>query len=216
MIQTRAPRHLKAFGYFADASMVGITRLDADALRDTPAENPGIQELVTALETREVRTLAAGIDTLMAELKESLSAGIRPVSGHSHAIVFLYEHHREPRPDEPGSDWIMDAQDHRACLLSSETAIVIANYLRLLGYDAKAHTGAASDVWISRLAVQAGLAWATPEVRAHRGWVISSALPLSLRILRLPPTAPLPPRQADKPDRAALDAGGAWTARNPA
>ena len=156
-------RHLKAFGYFADASMVGITRLDADALRDTPAENPGIQELVTALETREVRTLAAGIDTLMAELKESLSAGIRPVSGHSHAIVFLYEHHREPRPDEPGADWIMDAQDHRACLLSSETAIVIANYLRLLGFDAKAHTGAASDVWMSRLSVQAGLTWATPD-----------------------------------------------------
>ncbi|WP_282182412.1 reductive dehalogenase [Aliiroseovarius marinus] len=156
-------RHLKAFGYFADASMVGITRLDADALRDTPAENPGIQDLVTALETREVRTLAAGIDTLMAELKESLSAGIRPVSGHTHAIVFLYEHHRAPRADEPGAEWIMDAQDHRACLLSSETAIVIANYLRLLGYDAKAHTGAASDVCMSRLAVQAGLAWATPK-----------------------------------------------------
>ena len=156
-------RHLKAFGYFADASMVGITRLDSAALRDTPTENPSIKDLVDALGTREVRTLAAGIDTLMAELKESLSAGIRPVSGHTHAIVFLYEHHRAPRADEPGSDWIMDAQDHRACLLSSETAIVIANYLRLLGYDAKAHTGAASDVWMSRLAVQAGLAWATPE-----------------------------------------------------
>ncbi|SPF77377.1 Phenoxybenzoate dioxygenase subunit beta [Aliiroseovarius pelagivivens] len=156
-------RHLKAFGYFSDASMVGITRLDADARRHTPTENPGIQELVTALGTREVQTLAAGIDTLMAELKESLSAGIRPVSGHSHAIVFLYEHHRAPRADEPGADWIMDAQDHRACLLSSETAIVIANYLRLLGFDAKAHTGAASDVWMSRLSVQAGLTWATPD-----------------------------------------------------
>ncbi|SMR81745.1 reductive dehalogenase [Aliiroseovarius halocynthiae] len=196
-------RHLKAFGYYSDASMVGITQLDETSLRETPVENPGIQDLVTALGTREVRTLAAGIDTLMAELKESLSSGIRPVTDHTHAIVFLYEHHRDPRADEPGADWIMDAQDHRACLLSSETAIVIANYLRLLGFDAKAHTGAASDVWMSRLAVQAGLAWATPD-GLQAPWVGEQfGLAVVTTDIALTPDRPLAP-QPDQPNLTGL------------
>ena len=94
----------------------------------------------------------------MAELRESLAAAPRSLSTHRNAIVFLYEHHRDPRADEAGGEWIMDAQDQRACLLGAETAVVIANYLRLLGFDAKAHTGTASDVDLNRLAVASGLA----------------------------------------------------------
>ncbi|MCK8464374.1 2Fe-2S iron-sulfur cluster-binding protein [Aliiroseovarius sp. S1339] len=153
---TRA-EHLKAFGYFSDASLVGIADIHADDLLDQPIANRGIDALVASLDTREVRTLAAGIDTLMAELRDSLGATRRPVSAHRHALVFLYEYHRDPRPDEPGSEWITDAQDQRACLLGAETAIVIANYIRLLGFDAKAHTGAATDVDLNRLAITAGL-----------------------------------------------------------
>ncbi|MCK0137536.1 reductive dehalogenase [Aliiroseovarius sp. F47248L] len=150
--------HLKAFGYFSDASMVGIADLESDDFLDQPIINTNIEALVTSLEHREVRTLAAGIDTLMAELRASLKATPRPGSNHRHAIVFLYEHHRDPKPDEPGAAWIMDAQNQRACLLGAETAIVIANYIRLLGFDAKAHTGAATDVDLNRLAVAGGLA----------------------------------------------------------
>ncbi|WP_432449548.1 2Fe-2S iron-sulfur cluster-binding protein [Aliiroseovarius marinus] len=167
--QERA-NHLRAFGYFSDASMVGITRVTpADHLPD-PIQNPGISDLMHALDTREVKTLAAGVDVLMAELKDSVKRPARDVRDHSHAIVFLYEHPRDPRADEPGADWIIDAQDQRACLLSAETAVVIANYIRLLGFDAKAHTGAASDVHMARLAVQAGLAWAEGKT-AHAPWL---------------------------------------------
>ncbi len=48
-------------------------------------------------------------------------------------------------------------------MLSAETAVVIANYIRLLGYDARAYTGAASDVDLNRLAVVAGLVWGDGE-----------------------------------------------------
>ncbi len=150
--------HLKAFGYFSDASMVGIADLHADDVLDQPITNPDIEGLVDSLDSREVRTLAAGIDTLMAELRESLAAAPNPIDTHRYAVVFLYEHPRDPRPDEPGTGWIMDAQDQRACLLGAETAVVIANYIRLLGFDARAHTGAATDVDLNRLAVAAGLA----------------------------------------------------------
>ncbi len=149
--------HLKAFGYFNDASMVGCGPLPAQALLDAPRRNPDIDRLAQALRTRQTKTLASGIDLIMADLKESMEAPPRPMQGHGHAIVFLYEYFRDPDPDEPGSDWILDAQAHRACIRATETAVVIANYIRALGYDARAHTPNTSEVDLNRLAVAAGL-----------------------------------------------------------
>ncbi|TMV10046.1 reductive dehalogenase [Ruegeria sediminis] len=149
--------HLKAFGYFNDASMMGCGPLPPEALLAVPRRNPDIDRLAHALKTRQTKTLASGIDLIMADLKDSMEAEPASIDGHRHAIVFLYQHNRDPDPDEPGSDWILDAQDHRACLLATENAVVIANYIRLLGFDARAHTATSSDVDLGRLAVAAGL-----------------------------------------------------------
>ncbi|WP_170397961.1 2Fe-2S iron-sulfur cluster-binding protein [Ruegeria arenilitoris] len=150
--------HLKAFGYFNDASMMGCGPLPSEALLPEPRRNPDIDRLAHALKTRQTKTLASGIDLIMADLKESMEAAPKPMDTHRHAIVFLYEHNRDPDPAEPGAEWIIDAQDHRACLLATENAVVIANYIRLLGYDARAHTAMSSEVDLGRLAVAAGLA----------------------------------------------------------
>ncbi|WP_299948107.1 reductive dehalogenase [uncultured Ruegeria sp.] len=150
--------HLKAFGYFNDASMMGCGPLPSDAMLAEPRRNPDIDRLANALRTRQTKTLASGIDVIMADLKESMEAAPRPIGSHRHAIVFLYEFNRDPNPSEPGADWIMDAQDHRACLLATENAVVIANYIRLLGFDARAHTAMSSEVDLGKLAVAAGLA----------------------------------------------------------
>jgi hypothetical protein len=112
---------------------------------------------------------------IMADLKESMEA---PPTDHRRA----YACDRVPLrisarsgPDEPGADWIMDAQAERACLRASETAVVIANYIRLLGFDAKAHTGTSSDVDLNRLTVAAGLAsveaagWSIPMSASRFG-----------------------------------------------
>ena len=150
--------HLKAFGYFSDAAMIGVCRLpDAARLAD-PWRNPDIDRLAHDLKTRQTKTLASGIDMIMADLKESMEAPPSTIEGHTHAIVFLYDFPRDPRGGEPGTDWLDDAQAHRACLRASETAVVLANYIRLLGWDAKAHTGTSSDVDLNRLTVEAGLA----------------------------------------------------------
>ncbi|MEX0365106.1 MAG: reductive dehalogenase [Ruegeria sp.] len=154
--QERA-NHLKAFGYFNDASMMGCGPLPAQALLAEPRRNPDIDRLSHALKTRQTKTLASGIDVIMADLKESMEAEPSTIDSHRHAIVFLYEHNRDPEPGESGAEWIMDAQDHRACLLATENAVVIANYIRLLGFDARAHTVTSSDVDLGRLAVAAGL-----------------------------------------------------------
>jgi len=95
---------------------------------------------------------------IMADLKESTSKPSGSTATHTHAVVFLYQHPRDPTDAEPGVGWIGDAMAHRACLLASETAAVLANYIRLLGYDALAHTGTTTDVDLHKLAVAAGLA----------------------------------------------------------
>lgn len=150
--------HLKAFGYFCDASMAGTCLLPDEAKLAEPLRNPDIDRLAEDLRTRQTKTLASGIDMIMADLKESMEAPATTIGGHTHAIVYLYEYPRDPRADEPGVEWLQDAQEARACLRASETAVVIANYLRLLGFDARAHSAAASDVDLNRLAVAAGLA----------------------------------------------------------
>ena len=76
---------------------------------------------------------------------------------HTHALVFLVEFTRDPRQDEPGTDWIRNTQEARAALLTANAAVVIANYIRMLGYEARAHSATASDVDLNRLAVSAGL-----------------------------------------------------------
>jgi len=150
--------HLKSFGYFSDASMVGVCAMNEDAMLRTPWRNPDIDRLAHDLKTRQTKTLASGIDMIMADLKESMQAPPSTIDSHTHAIVLLYEMPRDPAAGEPGTEWISDAQTHRACLRASETAVVLANYIRLLGYDAKAHSYSSSDVDLNRLAVHAGLA----------------------------------------------------------
>ena len=150
--------HLKSFGYFADASMVGTCLLPQEAVLEQPYLNPDIARLAEDLRTKQTKTLASGIDLIMADLKESMEAPPSTINGHTHGIVFVYQHPRAPMPDEPGVDWVRGASAHRSCLLAAETAVVIANYLRLLGYDGRAHTASSSDVDLNRLAVAAGLA----------------------------------------------------------
>lgn len=156
-LQERA-NHLKAFGYYVDASMVGICQLPSDALLTEPVLNPDIERLAEDLRTRQTKTLASGIDMIMADLRDSMNEPPSSIEGHTHAVVFLYEYPRDPELSEAGTEWIINSQAHRACLLASETAVVIANYLRLLGYDARAHTGTSSDVDLNKCAVAAGLA----------------------------------------------------------
>lgn len=159
--------HLKSFGYFADAAVVGTCLLPASAVLAQPHRNPELSRFVEALQTRQTKTLAAGIDMIMADLKDSINAAPAPIDAHTHAIVFMYENPRDAAPDECGGDWFRGAQAHRAGLLGAETAVVLAEYIRLLGFDARAHTVSDADVDLNRLAVAAGLATVEDGVLNH-------------------------------------------------
>jgi len=150
--------HLKSFGYYCDAAMVGICEIPTDCWRETAIENPDVTRLAEKVRTMQPKSLATGIDLVMAGLRDAMRAPPTDCSNHTHAIVFLYDHPRAPKADETGCDWLTDALDQRACLRGMETSVSLANYIRVLGYEARAHSGAASNVHMNKLAVLAGLA----------------------------------------------------------
>lgn len=150
--------HLKAFGYFCDASIVGAGAVPRSAWLETPLANPDVDALAEALRSKQTKTFASGIDAVMATLRESMDAPPMSCRHHDNALVFLYEFPRDPEQGEAGTDWLADAQDQRACLRAAETVVTLASYIRLLGWEARAHTGAATDANLAQLAVQAGLA----------------------------------------------------------
>ncbi|MEM8813426.1 MAG: reductive dehalogenase domain-containing protein [Pseudomonadota bacterium] len=150
--------HLKAAGYYFDASQAGTCRLRTDVFLERPRRNSRLDDLARHLQTAQPNTLAAGIDVVMADVRDSAASTPGPCRHHSHAIVYLTEHPRDPDPGEPGGGWIAGTNDHRSAVRAAETAVVLANYLRILGVDARAHTATSSDVDLNRLAVLAGLA----------------------------------------------------------
>ena len=194
-LQERA-NHLKAFGYFSDAAVVGICALPDAALLKTPFRNPDIDRLADDLRTRQTKTLASGIDMIMADLKESMEAPPSTIDGHTHALVLMYENPRDPDPDEAGTGWITDAQAHRAGMLAAETAVVLANYLRVLGYDARGHTASTSDVDLGRLAVAAGLATLEHGALSHPYIGTRFGLAAVTTTFAMAPDQPLKPRSA--------------------
>lgn len=190
---TARAEHLKAAGYFFDAAMIGACRLEPAHRLAHSFRNPVIDTLRAELEAGQPKTFAAGIDAIYADVLDAARRVPEPVPHHTHALVFLVEYPRDPRPDEPGTDWLADTQPHRAALLASYTATILASYLRLLGHEARAHSATTAEVDLRRLAVSAGLAGiegdgiANPYVGRRFGL---AALTTTLEIA---PDAPLGP-----------------------
>lgn len=150
-------KHLKSFGYFQDASMVGVCKVPQDALLEIPTRNADIDRLALDIRTRQTKTFASGIDEIMVALKDSVEAPRTPIQGQTYAIVVLFEQNRAVRPNEPGASWIFGAENHRAALRATESAVILSSYLNLLGYSARTHSATTSDVDLNKLAVAAGL-----------------------------------------------------------
>lgn len=150
--------HLKAAGYYFDASMVGVAALRPEHFLTAPYRNPLIDNLKEELEQGGPKSFAAGIDAIYADILDAARSQPGPVGHHTHALVFLVEHTRDPRPDEAGTDWFGGTQAQRAALLTANCGVVLANYLRMLGFEARAHSATTSEVDLRRLAVSAGLA----------------------------------------------------------
>jgi len=161
-------RHLKAAGYYFDATMVGVCALPAASRLAEPIANPMVAEIAAELERSQPKSFAAGMDMILADVLDSARKKLEPIDRHTHAIVLLVEYTRDPWPEEPGTEWLAGTQAQRAAVLAAQTAVLLASYLRMLGHEARSHTATRSDVDLGRLAVACGLAELTTAVDGPR------------------------------------------------
>ncbi|MGB7307178.1 MAG: 4Fe-4S double cluster binding domain-containing protein, partial [Burkholderiaceae bacterium] len=151
-------RHLKGAGYYFDASQVAVCRLNADNFLAQPIRNSDVPALAAELEQGQPKTFAAGIEQVFADVLDSARTQHGPINDHTHAIVIAVEYWRDPKPEEPGCDWIHGTQAQRAAMLAAQTAVLLSSYLRMLGHASRSHTQTCSDVDLNHLAVASGIA----------------------------------------------------------
>ncbi len=176
-------RHLKAAASYFDVPMAGVCALPGDALLQVPIRNPAVAALGQELERSQPKSFAAGMDMILADVLDSARQQHGPIAHHGHAIVLLVPYTRDPRPGEPGCDWLHGTQAQRAALLAAQTAVLLSTYLRLLGHEARAHSASCNDVDLNALAVAGGLVLpdlSNPFVGTRYGLAaVSSTLPLA-------------------------------------
>ncbi len=78
-------------------------------------------------------------------------------TNHKYAIVIVIDQGWETMEASTGDDWISGAQSFRAYLKGSTVAVIVADYIRRLGYAAQAHSNADGDVQQVPLMLLAGL-----------------------------------------------------------
>lgn len=150
--------NLKAFGHFMDATFVGITKT-SDALRlKEPFSHPALGDIFQNAKEQSAKPLTGDIAMSYMRVAMAKMAHQKPVNGHSHLIVYAFEFPRDPAGNEPGTQWINDLQIYRASLRAAEISVAGANYIRALGYEARAHSATSSEIDLQRAAVAAGLA----------------------------------------------------------
>ena len=152
-------KHLKAACYNLDVSMAGTCVIPPQALLDEPLVNEALAQ------AEEKAYLAGSAANAMAatSVKEGQEAwkraGQAPDAGfnHTHALVLLAEWPREPDPAQAGEDWLAGAQPLRAAARVAEAAVVMTNYLRMLGFEATLHTASAAELDLDCLLLCSGL-----------------------------------------------------------
>ena len=82
---------------------------------------------------------------------------------HTHALMILVEFSREPKSEEPGANWLHGSNKARTDARATEVAVVLAGYIRALGYSARGHVAGNTLLNLEALAQRAGI------VRAENG-----------------------------------------------
>jgi len=80
-----------------------------------------------------------------------------PAAGETHAAVVLVEYNDAVEPDNPVHDLIKGSGGAAAKLRATEVAVMLAQFIRQLGFAASAHTPYVSDVSLGVLARAAGV-----------------------------------------------------------
>jgi reductive dehalogenase len=152
-------RHFKAACYYLDASQVGVCALPKEAILAEPIRNASLdhaEEKKYAVGSTD-NAMSASIAAKGATTWQRTELDDPGIVHHTYALVLLTAYTREPNAETEGENWIAGTQAQRAALRAAEVAVVIAQYLRMLGIEARAHTATTSDVDPAPLLLASGL-----------------------------------------------------------
>ena len=128
-------RHLKSACYYLDASQVAACALPPEAILAEPIRNPTLDRAVEkeyAVGATD-NAMSASIAAEGATTWQRTELDDPGVGHHTHALVLLTAYVRDPDAEAEGEAWIAGTQAQRVAIRSAEVAVVIAQYLRLLG-----------------------------------------------------------------------------------
>jgi len=146
---------LKSFGYFMDALHIGCCKMTPDILLPQPYINSSLAGFYEDM--GKLPEDSPGFHHLIAQgLQDGISQNNNEIQNHTHTLVLIFDHSREIKETEAGFEWLSGAGRHRASIRASEAAVVLANYIRALGYEARAHTESTTDIDLAKAAVLAG------------------------------------------------------------
>ncbi len=171
------------------ASVAEYHRFVAQFLDGAPAaaRAPLPDDLLTR--SRNLKASAYFLDATLAGVCATTTSdwSVDEHPAHTHAFVFLVEFGREPRPGEPGADWIGGTNAARTDLRCAEVAVVMAGYIRALGWSARGHVAGDTQIDLATLAQRAGVAKAVDGVlampmstRGFRIGVVTTDCPLAV------------------------------------
>lgn len=144
-------RHLKSLSYFLDASQVGACLIPEDARL---GRTIGVKfDVVSDSDTGDQEYMYTPSKNGSAE-----GGSATDCSDHDYALVILVEYSRDPSARDPLAGEMHACQAARAVARAAEVAVVIAMYLRRLGWPACAHTANAGDLDTRSILLNAGLA----------------------------------------------------------
>ncbi|MGZ0178568.1 MAG: 4Fe-4S dicluster domain-containing protein [Acidimicrobiales bacterium] len=127
---------------------------------------------------------------------------------HRYAVVVLVAFSRKIKGSQPGDAWIDGTRQGAADLRATELAVIMADYVRNLGFAAKAHTPTSTELDIERVALQAGLVEVDGGTLRAPFLTTGFALSVVSTDMELAPDAPLASRSLV--EKAKTTDGPAW------
>ncbi|MEP2783295.1 MAG: 2Fe-2S iron-sulfur cluster-binding protein [Pseudoruegeria sp.] len=186
----------KSLAYFMDALHVGCAKFSDGLLLPKPYFNKDLPTLHAQL--GNLPEDVPGFHHMIAHhMQEGIDANDTAIKGHTHVISIVFDHYRDLKKDESGYPWLHGTGTHVASLRASEIAIVLANYLRVLGFSARAHTESTTEIDLAKAAVAAGVAEIGPDGTAIHPYAGEKfAIAVVTTDMAMAVDAPLAPRGA--------------------
>ncbi len=147
------------------ATLVDMTTYFAPVVDGETADSKALIPEEPAILSRHIKRLSyflgadiVGICRLPQYAVYSHDKGGNPVElDHEFAIVVLVDQDYETMKSSTGSDWISDSQSFKSYSNTAYISCILANYIRRLGYAARAHHARNNQLVFPPLLLQAGL-----------------------------------------------------------